>query len=64
MRLIERRVGLVFALFLLGLGIAATKALWLGVVRANTLRGVANTQQFVEIFTLPMIAQGYTGRAK
>jgi gluconolactonase len=30
----------------------------------KTLYGVANTQQFVEIFTLPMIAQGYTGRAK
>ena len=30
----------------------------------KTLYGVANTQQFVEIFTLPMIAQGYKGRAK
>ena len=30
----------------------------------KTLYGVANTQQFVEIFTLPMIAQGYMGRAK
>jgi gluconolactonase len=30
----------------------------------KTLYGVANTQQFVEIFMLPMIAQGYTGRAK
>lgn len=45
MRLIERRVGLVFALFLAGLALAATKALWLGVVRANDLRGAASTQQ-------------------
>src|SRR3954447_14075885 len=49
MRLIERRVGLVFALFLAGLGLAATKALWLGVVKANTLRGAANTQQEAKV---------------
>jgi gluconolactonase len=30
----------------------------------KTLYGVANNQQFVEIFTIPTIAQGYTGRAK
>jgi sugar lactone lactonase YvrE len=30
----------------------------------KTLYGVANTQQFVEIFTIPTIAQGYKGRAK
>ena len=30
----------------------------------KTLYGVANTQQFVEIFTLPMLSQGYAGRAK
>jgi cell division protein FtsI/penicillin-binding protein 2 len=45
MRLIERRVGLVFALFLAGLALAATKALWLGVVKASSLRGAAATQQ-------------------
>jgi cell division protein FtsI/penicillin-binding protein 2 len=45
MRLIERRIGLVFALFLIGLGIAAGKALWLGVVKASALRGAAATQQ-------------------
>src|SRR5688572_2163987 len=45
MRLIERRIGLVFALFLIGLGLAAGKALWLGVVRADALRGAAATQQ-------------------
>lgn len=30
----------------------------------KTLYGVANTQRFDEIFTIPMIAQGYKGRAK
>ncbi len=30
----------------------------------KTLYGVANNQQFVEIFTIPMIAEGYKGRAK
>jgi sugar lactone lactonase YvrE len=30
----------------------------------KTLYGVANTQQFVEIFTIPMLAEGYKGRAK
>ena len=30
----------------------------------KTLYGVANNQRFDEIFTIPMIAQGYTGRAK
>jgi cell division protein FtsI/penicillin-binding protein 2 len=45
MRLIDRRTGLVFALFLAGLAIAGTKALWLGVVQAGTLRNAASTQQ-------------------
>lgn len=30
----------------------------------RTLYGVANNQQYVEIFALPMVAQGYLGRAK
>jgi len=30
----------------------------------KTLYGVANNQQYVEIFTIQMIAQGYKGRAK
>jgi sugar lactone lactonase YvrE len=30
----------------------------------KTLYGVANNQQFVEIFTIQMLAQGYKGRAK
>ncbi len=49
MRLIERRVGFVFLLFLLGLGFAATKALWLGVVRADTLRSKASVQQKAQL---------------
>jgi len=30
----------------------------------KTLFGVANNQQYVEIFTIPMLASGYKGRAK
>src|SRR5919199_5815861 len=45
MRLIERRVGLAFAVFLLGLALAGTKALWLGVVKASSLKQAADTQQ-------------------
>jgi gluconolactonase len=30
----------------------------------KTLYGVANNQQFVEIFTIPTVASGYKGRAK
>ncbi len=45
MQLVERRVGLIFALFLLGLTLAGGRALWLGVVKAQALRGAAATQQ-------------------
>ena len=45
MRLIERRIGLVFALFFAGLALAAGKALWLGVVKASALKRAAATQQ-------------------
>ena len=45
MRLIERRIGFVFAIFLLALAIAGVRALWLGVVRADALKRVAATQQ-------------------
>ena len=30
----------------------------------KTLFGVANNQQYVEIFTIPVLASGYKGRAK
>ena len=49
MQLIERRIGFVFALFLLFLGLGAIRAAWLGVVRADTLRAAAATQQQASI---------------
>jgi cell division protein FtsI/penicillin-binding protein 2 len=60
-RLIDRRVGLVFALFLFGLGAAATKALWLGVVQAGTLRSAAATQQ-KQTITVPARRGSITDR--
>ncbi|MEA2126659.1 MAG: hypothetical protein QOI80_3441, partial [Solirubrobacteraceae bacterium] len=61
MPLIERRVGLVFALFLVGLAIATTKALWLGVVKAHSLSGAASTQQRAQI-TVPARRGAITDR--
>lgn len=49
MRLIERRIGLLFAAFLVLLGIAGLRAGWLGTVRADELRSRALTQQEEEI---------------
>ena len=62
MRLIDRRVGLVFAVFLLGLGLAATKALWLGVVRASTLKSAATVQQ-EQTLTVPARRGSITDRS-
>ena len=45
MRLLDRRVGLLFALFLVLLGVAAVRALWLGTLQAGALRERAVTQQ-------------------
>ena len=45
MRLVERRIGLLFAAFLLLLGLATVKATWLGTVRAGSLKERAVTQQ-------------------
>src|SRR3954451_5686941 len=45
MKLIERRIGLLFAVFLSLLVIGAMKAAWLGVVKAGTLKRAAATQQ-------------------
>jgi cell division protein FtsI/penicillin-binding protein 2 len=50
--LIERRIGLLFAAFLALLAIGATKAAWLGVVRAGSLKRAAVTQQEANI-TVP-----------
>ena len=49
MQLIERRIGLLFAVFLLALAIGATKAAWLGVVKAPALKRAAVTQQEADI---------------
>jgi cell division protein FtsI/penicillin-binding protein 2 len=47
--LVERRIGLLFAAFLALLAIGATKAAWLGVVKAGTLKRAATTQQEADI---------------
>jgi cell division protein FtsI (penicillin-binding protein 3) len=51
-QLIERRIGLLFAVFLVFLGLGAGKAAWLGVVKAGTLKRAAVTQQEADI-TVP-----------
>jgi cell division protein FtsI (penicillin-binding protein 3) len=48
-RLIERRIGLLFAVFLALLALAGIRAGWLGVVRADALRKVAATQQTAKV---------------
>jgi cell division protein FtsI/penicillin-binding protein 2 len=47
--LIERRIGLLFAVFLVMLLLAGARAGWLGIVRANTLQSAASTQQTADI---------------
>ena len=49
MRLVERRIGLLFALFLLLLGLAALRATWLGTVRSGSLSDRAVSQQIEDI---------------
>ena len=48
-RLVERRIGLLFALFLLLLGLAALRATWLGTVRAGSLSERAVSQQIEDL---------------
>src|SRR5436190_2563275 len=48
----DRRVGLLFALFLGLLTIATFRSAWLGVVRGNSLKGRAVAQQ-VQVMTVP-----------
>ncbi|HEX5894850.1 MAG TPA: hypothetical protein VFY47_00895, partial [Thermoleophilaceae bacterium] len=48
-RLVERRIGLLFALFLLLLGLAALRATWLGTVRSGSLSDRAVSQQIEDI---------------
>jgi len=49
MKLIERRIGLLFAVFLSLLLLGAGKAAWLGVVKAGTLKHAASTQQTADL---------------
>ena len=49
MGLIERRIGLLFAVFLGMLVLAGARAGWLGIVRANSLQSAAATQQKADI---------------
>jgi cell division protein FtsI/penicillin-binding protein 2 len=51
-RLIERRIGFLFAVFLALLALGGMKAAWLGVVKAGSLKRVASTQQDADI-TVP-----------
>ncbi|MGI8728495.1 MAG: peptidoglycan D,D-transpeptidase FtsI family protein [Solirubrobacteraceae bacterium] len=50
--LTERRIGLLFAIFLALLALAAARASWLGAVRGPSLQAVASTQQVDEL-TVP-----------
>jgi cell division protein FtsI/penicillin-binding protein 2 len=45
----ERRIGLLFAIFLVLLLVAGVRTAWLGGVRADALQRVASTQQVVEV---------------
>jgi cell division protein FtsI/penicillin-binding protein 2 len=47
--LVERRIGLLFAVFLGMLVLAGARAGWLGIVRANSLQSAAATQQKADI---------------
>jgi cell division protein FtsI (penicillin-binding protein 3) len=48
-RLVERRIGLLFALFLVLLSLAGLRATWLGTVKASSLKQRAASQQVQEI---------------
>jgi cell division protein FtsI (penicillin-binding protein 3) len=48
-RLIDRRIGLIFALFLLLLGAATARAAWLGTAGSGDLKARATTQQVEEL---------------
>ena len=49
MQVVERRIGLLFALFLALLSLAALRAFWLGTVKAGSLKERAATQQVQQI---------------
>ena len=47
--LLDRRIGLLFAIFLLLLGLAGLRAVWLGTVKADSLSERAATQQVEDL---------------
>src|SRR3954452_18965908 len=49
MGLTQRRIGLLFAIFLVLLLAGGARAAWLGVVKGSSLQRVANTQQVVQL---------------
>ncbi|MGI8946162.1 MAG: peptidoglycan D,D-transpeptidase FtsI family protein [Thermoleophilaceae bacterium] len=49
MRLLDRRIGLLFAVFILLLGAASLRAAWLGTVKAGSFKQRATTQQVEEL---------------
>ena len=51
-RLVQKRIGLLFALFLALLALAALRATWLGTVKAGSLSDRAVSQQ-IEDLTVP-----------
>ncbi len=61
MNLVNRRIGLLFLLFLSLLGVAILRAAYLGAVRAGTLQRAAETQQ-VSTLTLPAERGSITDR--
>ena len=61
MKLIERRIGLLFAVFLGLLVIGAARSAWLGVVKAGTLKQAAATQQESDLLVPVPVAAGGSG---
>src|SRR5450755_226117 len=61
MALIDRRIGLLFVAFIALLGVAVTRATYLGAVRAGSLQKAAVTQQ-VSIVTIPAQRGSITDR--
>jgi cell division protein FtsI/penicillin-binding protein 2 len=59
--LTQRRIGLLFAVFLALLVIAVLRAAWVGLVRADSLRNAAVTQQVADV-TLPAQRGSITDR--
>jgi len=59
--LLDRRIGLLFALFVCLLGLAGMRAAWLGTVKASALKERANTQQ-VEDLDVPATRGTITDR--